>query len=325
MNTNKPVRQVDFAPDTRDMTIYDLAIAWEWQYDADFVCLLEAVCLENHLSLLQITPGNLDNILQSLAFNEISFRAFFDRASDAKEQFLPLVEWARSQPVYTINPYGFACRAWNKAITHADLSNAGLSTPYTLIIPSCVDQPDMDPLNLGCFEGSFTIKPAHGGGGKGVIKQAKTWEEVLAARQQYPEDEYLLQAYINPILLDSRPAWFRVIYCCGQAYPCWWDTNTHVYYPISPWDEERLHLQPLREMAMRIARISNLDLFSTEIALSQQEQFTVVDYINDPVDLRLQSKAREGVPDEIVHAITKKIVELVISCLEPAELVLLES
>jgi hypothetical protein len=306
------------------MTTYDLSIAWEWQYDADFVRILEAACIENGLSLLQITPGNLDNILQSLAFNEISFRAFLDRASDAKEQFVRLIDWARSQPVYQINPYGFARRAWDKATCHINFSQAGLLTPKTIVIPSLNDQVVLPPIDLSYLGDSFSIKPAHGGGGKGVVKQATSWDEVLIARQQYPDDQYLIQAFIHQAVLDARIGWFRVLYCNRHIYPCWWDTNTHIYTPISHYDEERFNLQPLRAITSKIACISNLELFSSEIALTPQGEFIVVDYINDPLDLRLQSKAREGVPDEIVHDIAIRITDLVKTLVVPEIMVAVE-
>jgi hypothetical protein len=54
-----------------------------------------------------------------------------------------------------------------------------------------------------------------------------------------------------------------------------------------------------------------LELFSTEIALATDGCFTVVDYINDPVDLRLQSFALDGIPDWIVGRIAGKIAGLV--------------
>jgi hypothetical protein len=57
-----------------------------------------------------------------------------------------------------------------------------------------------------------------------------------------------------------------------------------------------------------ISRLCGLDLFSTEIAITQADQFMVVDYVNDQIDLRLQSKAYEGVPDVIVRDITEKLV-----------------
>jgi hypothetical protein len=268
---------------------------------------LELACRENSLTLFQITPDNRDNILRSIANSEISFRAFFDRASDTDKRFMPLVDWALGQPICLINPYPFAQLVWDKVACHINLSNAGLSTPETIFLPSFKNEPWLPPKDLSSLGSCFTIKPAHGGGGKGVVKQAKTWDEVLAARQQYPEDQYLIQAFIEPAVLDSRRAWFRVIYCCGEVFLCWWDTTTHTYTPLSPIDEERLQLHKLMEIASQIARISNLDLFSSEIAKTPQGEFIVVDYINDPVDLRLQSITNEGVPDDIVKTIAAKI------------------
>jgi hypothetical protein len=53
-----------------------------------------------------------------------------------------------------------------------------------------------------------------------------------------------------------------------------------------------------------------LQLFSTEIALAVEGTFQVVDYVNDPLDLRLQSDTPEGVPDDIVRFIAEKLTAL---------------
>jgi hypothetical protein len=47
------------------MLEYDLGVAWNWQFDADFIALLDARCQSKGLSMLQITPGNLGEILHS--------------------------------------------------------------------------------------------------------------------------------------------------------------------------------------------------------------------------------------------------------------------
>jgi hypothetical protein len=60
-----------------------------------------------------------------------------------------------------------------------------------------------------------------------------------------------------------------------------------------------------------IANISGLNLFSTEIALDENNVWQVVDYVNDPCDYRLQSKAREGVPDVVVQGVCERIASWV--------------
>ncbi len=293
------------------MTHYDLCLAWNWEPDADFVALLAAACCSRGLSLLQATPDSLTDVLRLLDAGEIAFRVLFDRASDSDARFNALVQWAEEHAVDCINPHEQARRAWDKAAMHAAFVQAGLHTPYTIILPSCEEQPVLPTVDLGPLGERFTIKPAHGGGGEGVVNEAASWEQVLAARQERPGDRYLLQAHIAPVLLDARQAWFRVIYCTGKVYPCWWDIGTHVYTPVTRSEEGRYGLAPLREMAATIACLSGLDLFSTEIALIADGRYTVVDYVNDPIDLRLQSRACDGVPDAIVSDIAERLTALV--------------
>jgi hypothetical protein len=45
----------------------------------------------------------------------------------------------------------------------------------------------------------------------------------------------------------------------------------------------------------------------------------VVDYVNDPIDLRLQSKATDGVPDQIVSHIAESLVERVSAMVIPTK------
>jgi hypothetical protein len=293
------------------MMSYDLCLAWNWEYDADFVALLGAACQAHRLSLLQITPDNLADVWSALTNRYISFQAFLDRASDVDLRFMPLVHWARDHAVYRINPHEQACRICDKAAMHPILIDAGLHTPSTLILPPYEKQPLLPSTDLSWLGECFTIKPAQGGGGSGVVTQANSWTQVLDARREYASDRYLLQAQIDPTHLGSRPAWFRIIYCAGQVYPCWWDTSTHVYTPVTSDDETSFHLKPLRDITVSLAHLSELDLFSTEISLTTDGRFVIVDYVNDQIDLRLQSKAVDGVPDEIVKDVVERLAGLV--------------
>jgi hypothetical protein len=45
--------------------IYDLCFAWNWEYDSDFAQLFENACRNKGLSLLQITPDNLESMVQA--------------------------------------------------------------------------------------------------------------------------------------------------------------------------------------------------------------------------------------------------------------------
>jgi len=292
------------------MMHYDLCVAWNWEYDADFIALLSAACQARRLSLLQITPANLATTWLSFASCENVCRVTFDRASETDPRFAPLIEYANTRAVYQINRQALARRASDKVAMHQALS-AVLDTPATIILQPYAEQPDLSALDLTGLGTCFVVKPAHGGGGAGVITQATTLTQVLAARQEYPADQYLVQTHVVPAQLGARPGWFRVLYCAGQVYPCWWNPSSHRYAPVTPSEARDYGLASLWSIAARIADVCRLDLFSTEIALCPDARFIVVDYVNDPVDLRLQSKAAEGVPDLIVYDIAQRLAELV--------------
>ncbi len=290
---------------------YDLCLAWNWEYDADFVGLLETACSSRGLSLLQATPEAVTDILEALNRGHLAFRAILDRASEADPRFLPLVEWSVAHLVRQINPHDKATHAINKASMHLEFITAGLHTPHTIILPPYDENPRIGPLDLGPLGESFIVKPAHGGGGEGVVFEVSSVDQVLDVRRAFPADHYLLQAHIIPTQLAGQRAWFRVIYCGGRIYRFWWDIGRPVYVPVGEDEERKFGLAPLTEITVAIAGICGLDLFSTEIALTTAGLFVVVDYVNNPIDLRLQSAAFDGVPDDIVRDIAGRLADLV--------------
>ncbi len=315
------------------MQLYDLCLAWNWEHDADFVRLLDLTCAARGLTLLSISTRNRDDILTRLARREVGFRALIDRASEADSTYLPLVDVARSLGARRLNPRELADRAYDKAAVHHAFLDDGIPTPRTIILPAYLDQRDLASLDLTHLGGPFAVKPALGGGGEGVIMEVSTLEQVQRARTQFPEQQYLLQEHVTPKSVDGLPAWFRVIYCLDEIFITFWDTITHVYTPVNdvgavlrdcpaqgghadsgghvgpPQQTNPFHLASLREVTKRIASICHLDLFSTEIALTEDNRLLVVDYVNDPIDLRLQSKAKDGVPDFIVEDIAARLAD----------------
>jgi len=233
-----------------------------------------------------------------------------DRASDSDGGFQPLVEWARARGVFRINPQEQCRWTHDKATMHLEFIAYGLNTPYTIILSPFIENPDLPLLDFTPLGGPFAIKPSHGGGGEGVVLEANSIEQIRALRKAFPGEKILLQAHVTPQILAGRPAWFRVLACSGAVYPCWWNPQTHIYMRVTAEESVAFSLRLLREIPRRIAQLCRLDLFSTEIALAGSGHFIVVDYVNDPVDLRLQSVAIDGVPDTIVESITRRLARL---------------
>ena len=190
---------------------------------------------------------------------------------------------------------------------HLELITAGIHTPYTILLPPFVEQPLIPELDLTPLGQQFVIKPSNEGGSAGVILGAFSMDQILRARMEFPEQKYLIQATVTPRTIHGQPAWFRVFYANGKTYPCWWHPLTHVFSTVSQPDEHKYELFPLHEITRRIASLCRLDWFSTEIARTL-EQFVVVDYVNDGIDTRVQSKAVDGVPDEVMRSIAGQLV-----------------
>jgi hypothetical protein len=247
-------------------------------------------------------------MLNSLSDGELGCRVFFDRASDEDPQFLPLVQWVREVSIPEINEYERAKRTWDKAEMHSVLVSQGINVPPTVILPPFIEHSEIPYVDLLQLGDQFTLKPAHGSGGVGVMTSITSWDQILTFRKEHATDHYLLQAHVVPQQLDQHLAWFRVIFCAGQVFPSWWDPFSHIYSPVSPEQLDHYSLVPLIGITNTIADLCQLDLFSTEIAYTSDGLFVVVDYVNDQIDLRLQSSAAEGVPDAIVREIAALLV-----------------
>lgn len=285
---------------------YDLCLPWYWEYDIDFVQYVEHACVEQGLTFWQITPDNLLESVTALYKGEKSFQTLLER-SQYDDRFEPIIRWAKKHHKKRINPTEVSKWSEDKATMHLELISAGINTPYTILLPPFIEYPVIPELDLMPLGHQFVIKPSHEGGGEGVILGAFSMDQILRARMQFPEQKYLIQATIMPRTIHGRPAWFRVFFANGKTYPCWWHPLSHVSAPVTQQDEHRFELSPLHKITGHIASICKLDWFSTEIALTQKE-FVVVDYVNDGIDTRVQSKAVDGVPDEIIKNIAEQLV-----------------
>ncbi len=290
------------------LEIVDLGIGWEWEYDADFVFTLNRACQQAGLSSYLVHPHNLPETWERVQNDSLSFRTFLDRASDNLGAILALMRDLKARGTPLINDPDLLPRANDKATMHLELLAKGVDVPYTIIVGPqegnhIYDVPDLQ--NVGI---PFIIKPANGGGGRGVILGAQDKVDVLKARKILWGDKMLLQEEIQPAQLPVGMAWFRTFMVDQNIYLCWWNKETHVYRPVSPVEEVEFGLEMLRTITGKIGEACGLRLFSTEIAQSSDGRFVAIDYVNDQPDFRPRSKAPDGVPDPLLNNIVKDIV-----------------
>jgi glutathione synthase/RimK-type ligase-like ATP-grasp enzyme len=299
---------------------YDIGLVWNWAYDQEFLQLIVSAVRAKGMSAFFIDHTNLAETIEQLKGDRIQFRFILDRASDEDERFLPLAQvFSRRQsgstrrpPPRVINPYDLLRRASDKATMHLEFLSYGLHVPFTIIISpfNHKREVELSLTELSQLGRPFIIKPANTtGGGVGVVLGAESLKDIIETRQHHKNDKYLLQEKVVPAFLAEHHAWFRVFYAFGQIVPCWWDDQTHIYQELTPEDEERFGLQPLRSITTTIREICGLEFFSTEIALTPGHSFIVVDYVNEMCDMRLKSRHDDGIPDPIVQGIALSLAE----------------
>jgi hypothetical protein len=301
--------------------LFDVAVAWNWDFDREFLHCIDSAATARGLTTLFIDHQNLAETVAALHEDTLSVRVFLDRASDEDERFLPLEKVinriarvsGEHETLHIINPHDLLRRASDKATMHLEFLSRGIHVPYTIIISpfSQRKEVELSLSELALLGRPFIIKPANTtGGGVGVVLGAESLKDVIETRQHHKNDKYLLQEKVIPIELDHHRGWFRVFYAFGTVLPCWWNDLTHIYEELTLKEEEAFGLQPLRSVAITIQQICGLDFFSTEIAMTPNEKFVVVDYVNEMCDMRLKSSHPDGVPDQVVFSVAEALVEL---------------
>ena len=301
------------------MKQYDFALAWNSGSKENFVKWLKKECSFRGLRFLLITEKNVEKIVNDLEKGRLGVKFLLDNESDyndKKNLFARLCYAVKDIGGDVVCDPDDARQASNKAITHYDLVRTKIPIPYTIVVRNW--EPDdfvltkEETKHLGA---PFIIKPASGFGQKGVIKNANgSIAEIAQARHFNRGDDFLLQEKIEPSVINEKQAWFRVYFLFGEIIPCWWNTEVGSYDHVTLREMYNFKLLPLARIISEIARVTNMEFFSSEIAVTgkgKDRRFLAIDYVNDQPELCVRSeKGRFGPLSEVVQHIAERIVEI---------------
>lgn len=293
---------------------FDLAISYTWKYDFDFVELVENIFLKHGISTFVIHKKNIFDVTDAVKKNVISFKAYIDRGSDADEDFAELAEILSHSSTYIINHYDKIESSVDKAIMHKKLNNSGILTPETFIVPPFKNDGKflLEFSSIKKIGIPFIIKPAYySGGGEGVVTNAVSIEEIINERIKFCDDNYLVQQKIYPKLIEKHRAWVRSLWIFGKPVHLIWNDLNHVYAENSAKYLKHLNINKLDSIMNKLAEISELDYFSSEIAVDENDNYYLIDYVNDQCDMRFKSKHFDGVPDDVVEYFILRMAEFV--------------
>ncbi|MFH1641164.1 MAG: ATP-grasp domain-containing protein [Candidatus Omnitrophota bacterium] len=296
--------------------MFDFGIGWpvDGEKNEFFISALKSECEACRLKFIFIDSPQLEDLIGKIKKGEFKLKFYLDMASetfDTKDDFTRFAYHLKDSGTRIVADPDDVKAAADKSITHFDLANAKIPVPFTILVRNWEPTRRLTDEEKEALGFPFVIKPALGYGQKGVkiIRHKATLKEIAEARQVNKGDNFLLQEFIEPAELNGEPAWFRIFHLFGEIFPCWWNPTTHVYRHVTLKETDEYKLLPLTRITVEIARVTRIDWFSCEIALSKKEgKFVTIDYMNDQCAINPQSKYKDGVPDDLITQIAERMV-----------------
>jgi len=299
------------------MPSYDIGFVFIGDKNESVIKWLRRESSLRGLKFLWINEPNAPDMLDKLEKNKLKVKFLIDNESNyynPEDIYMKICYAVKDQGGVVIDDPDNARASADKSVTHFDFVEAGLPVPYTVVVRNW--QPDDFSLSRDQIKKlgtPFIIKPARGFGQHGVVKEASgDITQIAEARHFSRGDNFLLQEKIRPAQLGDMPGWFRVYYLFGEIIPCFWHPETGHYRHVTLREMNKYRLLPLARYVSEIARIVNMNFFSTEIALAgegKERKFVIIDYVNDQVELCVRPTKIGGPVAEVVQHIAETLAE----------------
>jgi hypothetical protein len=299
------------------MRVYDLVMTHKLDADDFFIHCIQRLCAEAKLNFFLIEPLWVDSFFDLLKQGKVWPRVLLNMHSEhhqPEEIYHRLVKLAAERNCMVIDPPERALAAFDKSRLHPRLVEAGIPVPFTVVVPA-PPAPGSNGWQLTEAERAglgapFVIKPGMGYGRRGLVLDAASERDLARSAGAWPDERYLLQRRIVPRQHNGAPLYWRVYFVFGTVWLSWWNCYTDNYRLVTAEEREKLGLSSLEDLIRRIAALTGMTFFSSEIAQTETGEFVVIDYVNDQCHLLSQSAHPQiGVPDELVAAIARRIVE----------------
>lgn len=286
------------------------------QLDADgfFIHCVQRRCAERRLDFFLVEPLWVRAFSEAFERDDLWARALLNMHSEhhlPEDPFHKLVDLAERRKTIVIDPPSVARAAFDKSLLHGRLEAAGVCVPPTIIVKAVEAHFIKITSEQQAFLGlPFVVKPARGYGRRGVILDAHDEKDLHLSMHAWPDEKYLLQKKVIPRDLEGRPAYWRLFHVFGSLWWCWWDPFTDRYTEVTPQQIADLNLQPMEFGMQKIAALTGMNFFSSEIAQADGGEFVWIDYVNDQCHMLTQSaNPKMGVPDRVVEAIALRLVD----------------
>ena len=284
--------------------------------DADdlFIQSVQKYAAEERLNFFLVEPLWVQAFYEAFSKGQVWARVLLNMHSEhhqPEDIFHRLVRLAAERKTNVIDPPDRAQAAFDKARLHPQLIAAGINVPYSIVVPkSGFAELRLSEVERQALGMPFVIKPGMGYGKRGLVMDATSEQDIARSMVAWPDENYLFQRKIVPRQLEGGPAYFRVFYVFGSVFKSWWNCYTDHYRLIQPNELTESAQAELESISRRIAALTGMNFFSSEIAQVDSGEFVVIDYVNDQCHMLSQTANPQiGVPDELVTAVARRLVQ----------------
>jgi hypothetical protein len=267
------------------------------------------------LSCLLVNNSSVHAAIESVRKGSLRPLVYLDLCSSPGSVFQSLLRTMADAGVHSLcDPRTLE---WTfKANSHPALEKAGLPLPPSVILKRTDPDRDLTPDELSRLGNRCVIKPSFGVAGLGaVIGVAPTLAQITAARDYNRQDDWLIQKMMTWTHFGDRQAYLRAYNILGYRTLMWWNNETG--YSSLTWEDlRRYDLLPTVEMIDRIAGVTGVEFFSTEIAITSQDgaapvqnRFCLIDYVNDQCDIDPHAHPGRSPPESWVRWVCHRLAE----------------
>ena len=290
-------------------TTYDLVFSSPFGSYEYFAHTLRQLCGQLRLNFFLVNDLWVQEFLEKVNTGQIGAKVLLNFTTTdqvrADDPYTAIARKLKQQGCHLIDDPDVAVPSSHKGDFHKILEEQGVPVPPTIVLKRDeVAQFQLTEDIKNRVGVPFVVKPARGFGGFGVIVDARSEEDVQGCLRECPDaDTILVQKRLTLQDLGRHKGWFRMFYICGTVIACWWDPGSHEYHLVKPSQMEKYNLAPLYSIMQRIADISQMKKFSSEICLHDDNKLYAVDYMNTCPDMNPRSFYDNGLPDEVVRHI----------------------
>lgn len=292
------------------MKTIDFGFSYVYPEDKEFMKLLKDELKKRKKTFYDVNYNNIDSTIDLIDKKKLHFRVFVDLSSFENPVFAFLIEKLHSNKTKVINEPKSILVSFNKSKLHNLLKSNNLPLRKTFILNPKEKNKEKLRKIIKILKEPFVLSPAISAFEKGVILNAREVDDILAFLEDHSTEDTLVHEYITPKVINEKVSWFRPIYSNGKIICHWWDPQNSFYQRFKKSKEENKIKLKLENYIKKIADLTGLELFSTEIVINQEGKYIVLDYANNPIDLSSQEYERGGVPKETLIEIAKSIANL---------------